>query len=996
MPRKDLVWLVASFFAIGLSTESKGESLPLGALNVIHWGVDNGLAPGPINTAIQTRDGYLWFGSDDGLARFDGVRARIFDSRNTPEFKSSRISALFEDASGTLWIGTKGGGIVRFQKGTFTSYTKEDGLENEQVTAICEDGVRTLWVGTDGGGLFRFADGRFARWEPEGTYNDSFIYALAADREGALFVGTGVGLQRVQGNKVQTFTSTNGLMAGEISALFCDQNGVMWIGGRNGLFLFENGLLQKFVLNEGIEYVEAICDDGAGSIWIGTAGGLYRHADSSITRYGINDGLSGKIAACLLADREGNLWVGNEANGVDQLRRTRFRVYSTRQGMSHEITTSIYQDPGGTLWIGSHNGLNQLRDGRIKQFTTRDGLSGDLILSVNGDHDGGIWLGTLSGLNLLKDGKVRIFTAEDGLPAKAVWSVYCARDGTIWAGTHKGLVKVENGRLKVFDYDNAGLSHNDVRAICEDGKGDLWVGTSYGLNRMRGGQFEKFITPTPDLALETIYTLHADDSGSLWIGTADRGLVRYRNGTFTQYNSKDGLYDDTVFQILEDNSHNLWLSCGRGVYKIAKEGFDSFDRGTITNLSPKVFGHADGLLSTECSGSIQPAGWKTSDGELWFPTSKGAAVINPVEEFKNAISPPVLIEKVLVEGRETQDSSNVVIAAGAEQIQIDYTALSFVVPKQVKFKYQLVGLEHDWVDAGERRVAYYPYLPPGEYQFKVIACNNDGVWNYEGATLGVTMEPFFWQTTLFKVGFGFCGIFSTGFVVWRFSRKKHRRQLAALEQQHALELERSRIARDMHDGVGASLVKISLLGELVENEMTGAQQKTEQVHKITVAARKAVRDMDEIVWAVNPKNDTLENLANYICQFTREHFSDTAVQCRMEIPLELPTWPLRADVRHNLFLTIQEALNNVLKHARASEVTVRMELAESVLCISVEDTGCGCASATNKGRVGNGLDNMRKRLADIGGKLEWRSEPERGTAVRMTVPLREQQKKIGI
>jgi signal transduction histidine kinase len=506
------------------------------------------------------------------------------------------------------------------------------------------------------------------------------------------------------------------------------------------------------------------------------------------------------------------------------------------------------------------------------------------------------------------------------------------------------------------------------------------------LNRLRGDRFEKFINVAPDLALETVYALYADDAGALWIGTADHGLVRHKDGKFTRYSSKDGLFDNSIFRILEDDEQNLWMTCDHGIFKVSKAQLNAFAEGRITNLTSTVFGKADGLLSTECSGSIQPAGWKGNDGRLWFPTSKGAAVIDPRNGVTNQVGPPVLVESILVDGTEMPFSTNVVVAPGGEQVQINYTALSFVAPLQVKFKCQLAGLDHDWLDVGTRRVAYYPHLPPGHYHFKVIACNNDGVWNQTGATLGLTMQPFFWQTGTFRVSLALSALMATGLLVWRITLTRHRRQLAALERQHALELERTRIARDMHDGVGASLVKISLLGEIVEGQLTGPNQSRDQVHKMTVAARDAVRDMDEIVWAVNPKNDTLENLANYICQFAREHFTDTAIQCRLDVPVELPPMPLTAEVRHNLFLAIKEALNNVLKHARASQVRLEMELNGSVLRILIEDDGRGCLP-DEVDRFGNGLENMRRRLTDIGGRLEWTTQPGKGTAVRMILRL---------
>jgi signal transduction histidine kinase len=514
----------------------------------------------------------------------------------------------------------------------------------------------------------------------------------------------------------------------------------------------------------------------------------------------------------------------------------------------------------------------------------------------------------------------------------------------------------------------------------------MWVGTSYGLNYRDGERFVHYRTASGDKPFNVVLALHPDDDDVLWVGTMARGLFRLKGDQIINFTSQDGLFDDLIHRILEDDNGNLWMTCNRGVFRVSKQLLNDFADGKTDRIECQVFGKADGLPSLECNGTIQPAGWKTKDGHLWFPTIAGVAVTDPASNADNYRPPPVTIEHILLDGEPVAVGSTIEISPEIERIEIKYTALSFIAPKQVTFDYRLAGLDHVWLSNRTERLVQYRKPAPGHYQFEVSARNKDGIRSATGASIALVVQPFLWQTMWFRIMAVMVILGgAVGAARWT-AQRKHQRQLLMLEQEHALERERSRIARDMHDGLGSSVVKIAMLGELVEGQLGANQTIRGQVNKLTTAARRVVHEMDQIVWAINPKNDTVENFAGYVGQFATEHFADTGIDCHLETPVELPDRPLTAEKRHHLFLAVKEALNNVLKHANATKASLRIRVDERHLEVTVEDNGSGCLPQTSR-RQGIGRQNMPERLAQIGGTLDFKSEIGKGTRIVMTVPL---------
>ena len=498
----------------------------------------------------------------------------------------------------------------------------------------------------------------------------------------------------------------------------------------------------------------SLLEDSDGSLWIGTAGGgLNRFRDGRFTALTKPKALSNNVVVSLYEDRERSLWIGTDGDGLNRLRDGKVTPFGTKEGLSNDVVRSVYEDRQGTLWIGTDGGgLNRFKDGRFTTFTTKDGLSSDHVASIFEDRAGSLWIGTLGGgLNRLRPaGGFSAFTTKQGLASDDVVAIYEDREGVLWVGTTGGLSRLKDGRFTSFTRKD-GLSDDRIKSIYEDRDGGLWIGTIGGLNRFKDGHFTSFTTKD-GLSDNRVAALHEDADGTLWIGTSGGGLDRFRDGRFTAITAKAGLHDDRVLDTFEDSQGNLWMSCNRGIYRASKKDLNAFADGKLARIASPSYGMSDGMRSPECNGENQPAGWKTRDGRLWFPTIKGVAVIDPAHLPLNPFPPPVALEEVVADGRSLDGApgSTVVLQPGSAKLVLRYTALSLRVPQRVRFMYRLDGFDKDWVDAGTERTAHYTNLPPGTYRFRVKASNDDGVWNENGAALELRLLPFFHQTRTFQ------------------------------------------------------------------------------------------------------------------------------------------------------------------------------------------------------------------------------------------------------
>jgi len=710
------------------------------------WTSEHGLPENDVRSIVQTRDGYLWLATEEGLARFDGVHFKVFDKHNIDAIKNNFILSLFEDREGTLWFGSWGGGLVRFRGGQFEAYTESDGLSNNIVNAITQDREGRIWIGTGEGGLNVWKDGKFKSYTTAQGLSHNRVHTLYSSHDGTIWIGSDGGLDRFRDGKITSPRQPKDLRKNGVFALYEDGRGVLWIGSNHGLYSYKDGI---FTLIKQIprSNVSAIYQDRDHSLFVGTEGGLYRLQHGKVESFAVKDGLTAPSVSSIFEDREGSLWIGTVFGGLDRLRDGKFATYTTHEGLANNAATAILQTKTGDVWIGTlGGGLSKFSNGRFETVRRKDGLASDKVMTLAEGRDGGLWVGTMSGLNYLKNGTIKSYARNHRLPHALVTAVLEDTRGIVWIGTETALYKLQNGTVTAFTAMQ-GLSSGYVVCLFEDDRGNVWIGTDQGLNLYRDGQFRDF-AGREALTNDFITQIHQQAPDTLWVTTQTSGIKSLRDGKLTSISRENGLPHDTIWNLLFDNGGDAWVSSNKGIFRVSQQELRDFAAGKIRAVHPIVYDTADGMKSSECNGA-QPAGWRMMDAKLWFPTTKGVIVIDPEHVATNAHPPPVYVEQMLVKGRPVPDKEAANLPSGSRNMEIRYTGLSFLVPEKVMFRYMLEGFDKTWIEAGTRRIAYYSYLPAGKYTFRVTAANNDGVWNQAGSSYAFDIRPAFYETHWF-------------------------------------------------------------------------------------------------------------------------------------------------------------------------------------------------------------------------------------------------------
>ena len=960
---------------------AQARSLDADSYRVRVWQTDDGLPQNSVHAIAQSEDGYLWVGTHEGLARFDGVR---FTPVAEAGLQRGWITALCAARDGSLWIACEGSGLARLKDGKFTWLAETNGLPSNQARCLLESRDGSLWIGSEAG-LTQLKDGKLTTFSDMNGLGDNSVRAICEDAAGNLRIATRRGLSSLNREGILSSLNLAPTMVGNaIKCVATDQQGRIWAGSNEGLHCVDGGTRTFFNANDGLpdRITTVLYTDRRGAVWVGTYGGFAKIADQKIISRPTAEGVPGDRIYAIYEDREENLWIGSW-DGLYRLTPTRFTTYAMEQGLNCNNVMSVYEDRVGTLWLGTWGGgLNELRDGKIRCYGATNGLTHDLVLSLHGARDGSLWVGMeyTGGLNHLDEQRRNQLKQQSELTNAAIRVIHEDREGSLWLGTSAGIKKLQAGKLDTYTTTN-GLAGNVVLAICEDRQRQLWFGTDGGLSRWKDGTFVNYTTRN-GLSHNGVNAIYEADDGVLWIGTKGGGLNRFQNDQFTAYTTQQGLFSDEVYEILEDDSGSLWMSCRKGIFRVSRRELDALDRGDVTQINCVAYGKADGLVSVQCNGVAKPAGWKGREGRLWFATIRGAVAVDSRIKA-NYRPPPVVIEEIVADQTILSptraggsDFGTLEVPPGRGELEIHFTALSFQAPEKNRFKYRLEGVDRDWVDGSTIRHARYNNVAPGRYHFRVMASNNDGVWNTAGATILLNYQPHFWQMHWFRLTI----ILAVALVLTAFYR-------ARVKRLRAIENLRIQIAADLHDDVGSRLTKVAMVTEHVDAETPGNDRNKALIRSIAGTTREIIQAMDEIVWTINPKNDTLENLANYIFQYAQDFFQNSGVRCRLDLPPRLPELTLSTQERHNLFMATKEALNNVIKHAHATEVRIGLTLDGGKLILTVADNGCGFA-ADPPPDSGNGLANMRQRLERIGGHLSLKSQPGAGTEIKMEAEVR--------
>ena len=956
------------------------------------WIADNGLPQNSIRGIHQTPDGYLWLATLDGLVRFDGVRFTVFNKSNSPGIDSNRFDSLYEARNGDLWLRTENSGVTRYHQGKFTTYTTQHGLPHNLVRGVAGDEAGNLWVlSGDSIAQWQEAAGRFIDVTPMGIK----LYAAFRWEGQGGFWGCGqAGIHIFVKGQVVTYRLPRWLSGCRITSAEQDWDGAIWLETSDGrLASIRNGKVQDEGAEiSGIEARIAYRDRGGISWKMGLARQLIRTMNYRPS------GRQEKISVfSLCEDREGNLWLGTDGQGLYRVRRQPISVYSRQHGLADRNVYPIYQDRAGAIWIGAWpSGLSRFKDGKFTNYTPTDGLPSNLTALAE-DREGHLWAAGSEGLRMFQGGRFRQ-PSGPVLPERTeTHAIHQDREGTFWFGTTHGLVRYKDGLSRLYTARD-GLAGDDVRAIVDGSAGNLWIGGYGGLTRFANGRFTGF-TERDGLPSNTVRSIYEDSGGVLWIGTYDGGLGRFKDGKFTSYTMRQGLYNNGVFQILEDARGNFWMSCNRGIYRVSKRELNEFAAGARRTVTSIAYGKGDGMLNVECNGGTWPPGIKAHDGKLWFATQDGVAVIDPETVAGNPQPPPVMIESFLVDREPVPFDRPLKIAPGKENFEIGYTALSFINSEHIQFKYRLEGLDPDWTDAGPRRTAYYSHIPPGGYVFRVIAANSDGVWSAEGQSLRIAVLPPLYRTWWF-VTLACTGLAALVSLVWR-------RRIAQLKRveavQHAFarqlivsqESERKRIAAELHDSLGQRLVVIKNLALMFLRSSAstsgGNSDALRQIEEISAEASHAIGEVKEISYNLRPYQLDRIGLTKALEALARTAAASSPISFTADIDDIDGFFPQESEI--NFYRIVQESVNNIVKHSQALRAGVSIRRGPERLRLVIHDNGKGFTPGAaspdpDSRRGGFGLIGISERVQLLGGGIAIQSAPGKGTTMTIEIDSR--------
>lgn len=940
-------------------------STPLAGYTHQAWVMENGLPQNSVQALVQTRDGFLWLGTEAGLARFDGSGFQIFDRNSHPALPGNDVRCLLEARNGALWIGTSDG-LARWKDGSASTFSTRDGLPGNGIRVLAESADGVLWAWTDLGPA-RFDGTRFVAGDVAQTFRGAAL---------SLPGGYPAGFE--------TTMPDGARVEGDTGAL------AIFPGGKSGGGATRISTIHLTVGKElPGSRIQAVFADREGTLWIGTNAGLVRWRAGKVEHFPITDPLASASILSLLEDREGDLWVGTESGGLDILRDQRFHTLGARDGLSSDAASTVVEDAAGNLWVGTQNdGLNVLRPGvggeaarAVRTWSVRDGLASNVILSLAAAPNGDLWVGTPDGLSRIHADSVTTFTSADGLPDDFVRSLLVDTDGSLWIGTRRGLahwsvaknIRAAATAEQIETYTQAsGLGSDLVGAMARDAHGDLWVATLAGLSRLRAGRIDNFTTAN-GLSSNVVTALLPRADGTLVIGTEDHGWDVWDGHRFSPGLGKQ-LSQTSVHAILDDDRGHLWFATGNGIARC--ESVDSGGaNGTPECTGWMEFTTADGLHGRETATNSHPSAWRSRDGRLWFATPKGLVAVDPDHFPINQLAPPVALERFAVDDVDQplgQMGRELAIAAGHVRFQFDFAGLSYIAPQKVRYRYMLDGFDRGWIEAGPRRTAYYTNIPPGHYTFRVQAANNDGAWNTAGAALGFGLCPRFYQTLWFYA------LLLAGAAAAFLFLMQRRLRLAEHEFSAVLG-ERSRIAREIHDTLAQGYVGISVQLEVLTEllRLRKLEDAVKQLNLTREYVREGLADARQSIWSLRTQDGgetTLPLKLRRMAETAGDGFGT-------EFKLFGAYRALPGKMEGELLRVAQEALHNVKKHAEARNVSIQLEYGSDSIVLEVRDDGRGGAVEAAAGHFG--LMGMRERAAAMGGSLEIMSEPGAGTTVRL-------------
>lgn len=944
------------------------------------WTEEHGLPQDTIRAITQTRDGYLWVGTDEGLAQFDGYEFTVFTKENGA-LPSNSINALLAASDGSLWIGTAGG-LTRYRDRKFTTLTKKDGLVDPFISSITEDRSGALWL-VAGVYLTRYQNGVFANFSEREKLPIQSLRTVYASPDGTLYIAGFAGVaRREQDGFVPVITSSE--VGGNILVTMIeDRQKNLWVAGSSGLLMrTPEGKLRLYTTKDGLPdlFVRSLWEDRDGNLWAGTNSGLARLEGGRFVSSRAQQSHASDWVRSIYEDSEGNLWVGMNS-GLNRFRDDIFTNYGLPEGWPSDEPTTVYQDRRGRIWVGFHDsGLLEFGE-KPRVFTTSDGLPSNEIFSIREDHSGDLLISTREGMSRMHNGRFVNQVLADPLNRHLVYDFLEARNHKFLAATPNGVIELDPGHAPQSLIPGGPQLNDSTVAVLEDRDGTLWAGTyGKGLWRLSNGQLRLFTT-ADGLASDQIRSLAEDADGTLWIGTFGGGLNALHNGRFYSITTKEGLLSNNISKVESGSDESLWLSTTRGISRVAKSDLTALIAGKIHALKPVNYSVSDGLRSAQCAPGYPSSreGTRTSDGRLWFPTGQGLSVFNPADQPQRANAPVTHFSDIQVDGRSIPLDAEANLAPGSGRVQFRYTGIHFSAPDRVRYSYRLEGLDRDWINGVSRRVTNYNSLPHGHYRFVVRAAVPGGPSSE--ASFAFQLLPHFYETAWFR----YLCVIAAAALIWGLFRLRVRQ----IRERFALVLEeRARLAREIHDTLAQGFVGISSQLDAVALTL---KDHTDLAAKHLELARKMARhSLTEARRAVMDLRDSAlegHELTAALSEAARQWTAGSPV--RVQVDVSGNGRKLPEEMEQNLLRIAQEAVTNTVKHARASQIRIRLEVEPGHLSMVVTDDGTGFEQTEAFSEIGGhfGLLGMRERAERLGGELHLESQPGQGTKVEVTVPL---------
>jgi signal transduction histidine kinase/ligand-binding sensor domain-containing protein len=945
------------------------------------WRIQDGFIPGLPESITQTTDGYLWIGTYAGLVRFDGAQFVPWEGPKGQQLPDSRIFSVMGARDGSLWIGTPNG-VARWKDGELVTLPSLGGRAN----SIIEDRKGAIWVGRIHG----------------------------EDERG--------GLWQVVGNNLKVYGAGDGIPLTSANRLIEDDAGNLWIGSYQGLCRWRPGSSETYFQKElqaaGILGVWALAMEKNGALWAGMqfpGGGLEirRLIQGRWSRYQLPGVKGDPGVTALLVDRDQSVWIGTARRGIYRVRGGEVDHFDSGDGLSGDAVATIYQDREGTLWVGTSKGVDSFRDVRVATFSLREGLSADSVSSAQAARDGAVWIGNSGALDVLKGGKLSAIRTGQGLPGRDVTGLFEDHTGRLWVGVDRGLYVYEGGKFRLIDRDIVGAITEDANGViwarvgmklarienlqvrervslpqipitsklAPDPTGGIWLGLLNGdLARYRDGRLETF--PSSPGAKSGIRALAPENGGSVWAATQD-GLLRLKGGERRLLTTRNGLPCDDVYTLTDDRAGSLWLYASCGIIALAAADLENWWAHPDGKVTPRIFDVFDGAQPG--LSPMQPQASRSTDGRLWFANDSVLQMLDPGRLGTNPLPPPVHVQRIVADSKTYSAIKTLHLPPRTRDLEIDYAALSLVVPQKVRYRYKLEGHDRDWQEAGTRRAAFYNDLPPKKYRFRVIACNNDGVWNEEGATVEFTIAPAFHQTWWFVL---LCAAAVTG-LVWAAYRWRVRWIAAQLDRQFEERLaERMRIAQDLHDTLLQGVLGASMQLHVANDHLSEDAPAKPLVARVLELMGHAVNDGRNVLRGLRSYGEGAQDLDRAYVGVSQEFAIDQAAEFRVAVEGEPRA--LRPVIRDEVYLIGREAIVNAFRHARAKNIEVEIKYAPHELRVSVHDNGRGVdQQVLRSGRDGHfGLSGMRERAERIGAQFKVLSRVGAGTEVEFLIPAK--------